>query len=80
MFKELERDHNVTKATKNICWTEREDAVDHSIVTRWFKEFRSGCKNQDDQASSSRSESMNTVAVLQAIEANLAISTPESIK
>ena len=35
--------HNGTESTKNICC---EDTVDHKMVSRWFKEFHSGYKNQ----------------------------------
>ena len=39
-------------------------------ATRWFKKFHSRCKNLDDQAKSGWPKTMNSEAVLQAIEAN----------
>ena len=51
------------------------DAVDHSILTRWFKKFRSGCKNLDDQINFHSVKVVDSEAVFQAIEANQASST-----
>ena len=75
MLYEFEPGHNATEATKNICFAKGEGAVDHNTVTRWFKKFRSGCKNLDDQARSGMPKNMSSKAVLQAIEANWASST-----
>ena len=41
--------HNAPEATKNICCAKDEGTVDHSIVTRWLKKFRLGCKNPENQ-------------------------------
>ena len=38
---------------------------------RWFKEFCSGCKNLNNQARSGKFKTVDSEAVLQAIEANL---------
>ena len=62
------------EATKSIC-PKGEGAVDHSIETRWFKNFCSGCQNLDDQAKSGRPDTMDCKAVFQAIEANSVSST-----
>ena len=50
MVHKFEMGHNITKATKNICWMKDEGTVDHSMITRWLK-FYLGCKNFDDQVS-----------------------------
>ena len=50
--------------TKIICCAKGEDAVDHSIVTRWCKKFQSSCKNLNNQARSSRLITVNSKAVL----------------
>ena len=52
-----------------------EGAVDHRTVTRWFKKFRSRCKNLDNQTGSGRPKTVDSEAVLRAIEANLVSST-----
>ena len=63
MLSEFELGYNFTKATKNICCAKSEEAVDHSVVTRWFKKFYLGCKNLDIH-----------VGLIDATEANLASS------
>ena len=71
MFYEFEFDHNAAaEAMKNTDCVKGEDAVDFISVTRWFKKFRSGCKNRDDQAKTDRSKMMDSEAVLQITEAN----------
>ena len=42
-----------------------------SLVTRWLKNFSSGCKNINDQAKTGRVKTMNSEVVLQDVEANL---------
>ena len=42
------------EATKNICGVKCDRTVDHSIITRWFKKFASGCKNFGNQAKSGK--------------------------
>ena len=37
--------HNTAKATKNICCSKGEGAVDHNTITRGLKKFWSGFKN-----------------------------------
>ena len=39
MLYEIKPGHNVAEATKNICCVKGEGVVDHSTVTRWFKNF-----------------------------------------
>ena len=53
MLYEFKLGHNAMEISKKhlLCESWR-----HSTVTRWFKEFCSGCKNLDDQARSSRLE------------------------
>ncbi|CAI9734926.1 Hypothetical predicted protein [Octopus vulgaris] len=51
MLHEFKLGHNAMEAIKNICCTKGEGAVDHSTVTRSFKEFHLGCKNLNEQAS-----------------------------
>ena len=65
---------NAAETNKNICFTKGEGALDHSTVTRWFKKFRSSYKNLEDQTRSSRPKTLDSEAVLQAIEVNLASS------
>ena len=63
------------KITKNICCAKGEGAVDHNTVTRWFKKFHSGCKNINDQISLGKPKTMDSKALLLAIEANLTSGT-----
>ena len=61
------------ESTKNLHCVKGEGAVDHGTVTRWFKKFFSGWKNSNDPEMSGGPKIVDIVAVLQAIEANLAI-------
>ena len=70
MFYEFKLSLNTEEVPKNISCMKGEGVVDHSRITRWFKKFRSGCKNLDDQARSGRSKTVDSEAVLQTIEAN----------
>ena len=70
MFCEFEMDYNTTELTRMICFVKGEDAVDHRIVSRWFKEFRLGCRNPDCQQRSGGSQT-----VLEEIEVILSSST-----
>ena len=70
--------HNSIETTKNITCVKGEGAVDHSIVTRWFKKFHLSCKNLDDQARSDRPKTQEPEAMLQALEANLMNSTQKA--
>ena len=70
MVYEFKLDHNILEASKSICCVQGESTVDHSTVTRWFKKFRSDCKNLNDQARSGEPKRMDFQAVLQAIESN----------
>ena len=67
---EFELGHNTTEATKNICSAKNEDAVNHSIINRWFKKFHLDCKNLDIQARSGRPKTVDSETMLHAIEAN----------
>ena len=60
--------HNTSKSTKNICCMKDETAVDHSMVTRWFKEVCLGCKKLGNQARSGRPKTMDPEAMLQATD------------
>ena len=59
------------KATRNFCYMKGEGPVDYNTVARWLKKFRSSCKNLDDQVRSSGLKTLDSEAVLEAIEANL---------
>ena len=61
--------HDAVEATKTICWTKGEGAVDHS---RWLNKFCLSCQNLDLQARSGRLKSVDSEAVFQVLEANLA--------
>ena len=65
---EIELRHNTEEATKNISGTKGEGMVDHYSVTRWFKKFRSVCKNLDDQTRLGRPKSLD----FEVIESNQA--------
>ena len=39
MLYKFQMGHNTAEATKNICCTKDEDAVDHSTITRGIKKF-----------------------------------------
>ena len=56
---------------ENICCTKDEGTIDHSTVTKWFKEFCSVCMNLDDQARSAKPKTVD----FEAIETNLESST-----
>ena len=47
-----------------------EKVVDHSTVTRWFKKCPSDYKNCENLARSSKPKTLDSEAVLQAIEVN----------
>ena len=42
--------HAAAEATKTICCTKGEGAIDPITITRWLKKFRPSFKNLDDQA------------------------------
>ena len=69
MHYEFELGHNVEEETKNICCMKDKDTVDHSAVTRWLKNCLC-CKKLDNQAKSGRPKTVDSEAILQAIEAN----------
>ena len=71
----FELGYNIAKAIKNICCRKSEGAVVHTIVTRLFKKFCSGCKNLDNQESSGRPENMDSETMLQVIVTNPLSST-----
>ena len=67
MFYKFELGHNATEATKNICHVKGEGTVDQSTITRSFEKFSSR-KNFDDQDRPGRCETINSEAMLKAIE------------
>ena len=75
---EFELGHNATEATKMICYGKGEVAVDQSIVTRWFKKFRWGCKYLSDQARSGRSKTENFEVLIKVTETKRA-SCPQRV-
>ena len=72
MLYDFKLGHNNVEATKNICFAKGEDTVNHSTITRLFKTFHLGCKNLDNQARSGspKTKTVESEAMLQAIEAN----------
>ena len=74
LIHEFKLNHNATEAIKNIYCTEGEGAVDHCIVTRWFKKFYWGCENHH-QTKTGRPKALDFKAVNLAIEANPVSST-----
>ena len=70
MLYEFELSHNTAEAAKNFSCTKGEEAV-----TRWLKKICLSYKNLNDQSRSSRPRTVNSEAVLQAIDANSASST-----
>ena len=75
MLYKFKLSYDTVEATKNVCYAKDEGTVDPSTMTRWFKIFQLGCKNLNNQARWSRSKTMDSEAVPQAIEVNLASST-----
>ena len=67
----FKHDHNAVEETKNTDCMQGEGAVDHSTITRWLKKFHSGYDNPDNQATPGRSKIIDSVVMLQTIEANL---------
>ena len=45
----VELGHNTMEAAKNIRWVKGEGVVDQCIVSRWFKDFRSGYQKLDNR-------------------------------
>ena len=70
MVYEIKLGHNIVETTKNICCAKGEGAVDHSIVSRWFKKFCSDCKNLNNQTKSGTFKTMDSKTVHQAIGTN----------
>ena len=68
------------EATQNIFYMKGVGTAYNCSVTRWLKKIRSGCRSLDDQARSGRPQSVDSDAVLQAIEVNLAKKNSESIR
>ena len=65
----VEQGHKITEATKNI-FVEDEGTVNHSTINGWLKKFLSSSKILNDQEKSGRPKSVNSNAVLQAVETN----------
>ena len=61
------------EVTKNICCTKGKVTVNHSTVNRWFKKFSLGSKNLNDQTRWGTPKPIESEAMLQAKEVNLAI-------
>ena len=75
MLYKFELGRNAIEAAKNISCVKGESAVDHSTVTGWFKKFHSGCKNLNKQARSGGPKTVDSKAIFEDIEPNLANST-----
>ena len=71
MLYEFKLGHNTMEANKIICCIKDEGIVDPITVTRWFKKF---FQELDDQASSDRPKTVDSAAMFQAIETDLASS------
>ena len=54
----FELGYKSAEATRNIFCGESEGTVDHSKVTRLFKNFLSGCKNHDNHVKPGRSKTV----------------------
>ena len=67
MFYEFKLGHD--RSNQNICCAKGDGTVDFSTIIRWFKKFYLGCKNLDNQASSSKPITKDSKA-LQTIDAN----------
>ena len=59
--------HITMKEIKNICFVKSKDVDNHITITEWLKEFRSGCKNLDNQADSITPETEDSCAPLQVV-------------
>ena len=71
MIHKFELDHNAAEATKNISDIKSEEAVDHRIVSRWFKKCCLDSKNFGEQARSGRPIIIDSDTVFKVIVANL---------
>ena len=78
MLYEFQLGHITVETTQNICCVKSEGKVDQSTVSRWLKKFCLRGKNFNYQARSSRPKSVDSKAMLQAIEANL-VSSPRTL-
>ena len=63
---------NAAAVTKNVCCAKKERAANHSTVTKWTKKFRLGSKNFYVRTESGGPTSVDSKAVLHAVEANTA--------
>ena len=70
MLHKFELGYKDAEIAKNICCAKSESAVDHSTITKCLNRFRSGYKNLDGYVRSGRPKTVDSEAVLQAIEAN----------
>ena len=68
MLYKFKLSHNTRDAIKNICCVKGEGVAEYSTITRKFKEFYLYCKNLDNQARSDRPKTVDSNAMLQAIE------------
>ena len=75
MVNAFKQNHNAIEIAQTIYYVKDESAVNHSTVKRWFKKFRPGYKNLDNQAKSGRPKTVDSVVVLKAMEANSTSST-----
>ena len=70
---EFELSHNTTKVTRNICCAKGWCTVDHTTVNRYFKKFRSDCKDLVHHSRPGRYKILDSKVMLWAIEANMVI-------
>ncbi|CAF0817539.1 unnamed protein product [Didymodactylos carnosus] len=72
---ELQLDHTAAEAIRNICAAKGEGAVKKSTASDWFRKFKNGDTNFEDQPRSGRPFSIDPEALRQAVEADPATST-----
>ena len=73
MLHKFKLGYNTMEVTKNICCLKGKDIVDHSTITRWFKEFFLGSRTPTTRLG--RPKTQDSEAMLQVIEANLTSTT-----
>ena len=71
MLYEFKLGHNAAEESKNICCAKSKETADDSIGSWWLKKFLSGFMNLH-QIRSGRNKSVDSEAVLQVIDPNLA--------
>lgn len=70
MLYEFQLGHNVTEAIRNICKAKGDGAVKRATAFNWYKKFKNGRFDLDDQPRSGRPLSIDPEVIREAVEEN----------